>query len=345
LNSDITINNDTSAIFENCPFGILSINNNGNVSFVNPAFCKITGVTHEEVSDITSHELWKKLLEKYSIDGNLKTYIGGVFTLRSKDSIQAIRINCHLQSSGPTKQIFYIQDITAEAEVDRMKTEYLSTASHELRTPLAVILGFTELLKSNEFDRSTTLEIISTVHNQAKSLTQLINELLDLVRIESRKGQDFVMSEVSVADIIFEIKNEWDGIGKAERISINIPDNIPLVFIDREKIKQTVINLLSNAYKFSNTDSVVNVDVVYSKKEAERFLGIQVSDHGIGMTPEQLSQLFKRFWRADSSGNIPGTGLGLSIVKEIIEIHQGHIEVKSEIHKGTTITLWLPMQE
>jgi signal transduction histidine kinase len=153
------------------------------------------------------------------------------------------------------------------------------------------------------------------------------------------------MSEVSVADIIFEIKNEWDGIGKAERISINIPDNIPLVFIDREKIKQTVINLLSNAYKFSNTDSVVNVDVVYSKKEAERFLGIQVSDHGIGMTPEQLSQLFKRFWRADSSGNIPGTGLGLSIVKEIIEIHQGHIEVKSEIHKGTTITLWLPMQE
>jgi signal transduction histidine kinase len=345
LNFDITSNNDTSLIIDSCPFGILSINNEGIVKFVNPAFCKITGVTKEEVSDITGHELWKKLLEKYSIDGNLKTYIAGAFTLSSKESMQAIRINCHLQTDGPTKQIFYIQDITAEAEVDRMKTEYLSTASHELRTPLAVILGFSELLISKEFERNTTLEIVSTIHNQAKSLTQLINELLDLVRIESRKGKDFLMNEVSVADIILEIKNEWNGIGKADRIIINIPDNIPLIFIDREKIKQTVINLLSNAYKFSNPVSEVNVDIVYSTKDAKRFLGIQVSDHGIGMTPDQLSHLFKRFWRADATGNIPGTGLGLSIVKEIIEIHQGHIEVKSEFHKGTTITLWLPIQK
>jgi signal transduction histidine kinase len=346
MTSDITHNNETSLIFENCPFGILSINHDGIVKLVNPAFCKITRVTQKEISDITSQELWKKLLEKYAIDGNLKTYIGGVFTLRSKDSIQAIRINCHLQTSGPIKQIFYIQDITAEAEVDRMKTEYLSTASHELRTPLAIILGFTELLKSKEFDRNTTLDIISTVHNQAKSLTQLINELLDLVRIESRKGKDFVMNEMSIADIIFEIKNEWGGIGKTDRIRINIPDNIPTVLIDREKIKQSIINLLSNAYKFSNPESEVKVDIVNSTKESERFLGIQVSDHGIGMTPEQLNHLFERFWRADdSSGNIPGTGLGLSIVKEIIEIHQGHIEVKSEFHKGTTITLWLPVQQ
>lgn len=342
-----TINSgDAALIIETCPYGILSINNEGDVHFINSAFCKITGIAHEEMINVPSHALWQRLLESYSIDNTLKTYIGGVLTLRAKDSLKVIRLNCHLQNNGPIRQVFYVQDITAESEVDRMKTEFLSAAAHELRTPMAIIFGFTELLIANEFDQKATLDIVRTVHNQAKSLTHIINELLDLVRIESRKGKDFVMTEQSIADVILEVKKEWDGLADTNRIHIiQLPDTTPLLLIDREKIKQALINVLSNACKFSSPDSPVTIDVINNRKGTESFIGIQISDQGLGMTTEQQSHLFERFWRANAADNIPGTGLGLAIVKEIIEIHHGYIDVMSKSKKGTTMTLWLPVPE
>lgn len=334
---------DADLIIETCPYGILAIGENGKVRFANPAFCQISNITYAEIADVPSHELWKKILDHYSIDGDLKTYIGGVLTLRAKNSLKVVRLNCHLRKSGVIRQVFYLQDITAESEVDRMKTEFLSAAAHELRTPLAIIYGFTELLISNDFDKTATLDIVQTVHNQAKSLTNIINELLDLVRIESRKGKDFVMVEQSIADIVIEVKKEWDGMADAARINLKIPVNTPLLYIDKDKIKQSIINLLSNACKFSEPDSPINIEIVSQEKDAEKFIGVQVSDQGLGMTPAQLDRLFERFWRADTSGTIPGSGLGLNIVKEIIEIHHGYIEVTSKIKKGTTFTLWLPV--
>lgn len=335
--------NKATIIAETCPYGILSIGEDDNVDFVNPAFCEISGIVYADIIDTPNHVLWKKLLEIYSIDGNLKTYIDGVLTLRSKDTLKVIRLNTLKPKSATIRQVYYLQDITAESEVDRMKTEFLSAAAHELRAPMSIIYGFTELLIANDFDKDATLDIISTVHNQAKCLTNIINELLDLTRIEFRQGKDFVMKEQSIANVILEIKKEWDGIADANRININIPSNTPLLSIDKEKIKQAVINVLSNACKFSSPDSPVNIEVLNSVKGTEQFIGIQVRDQGLGMTTEQLGHLFERFWRANATSNIVGSGLGLAIVKEIIEIHHGHIEVNSKMNQGTSITLWLPL--
>lgn len=334
---------DAELIIETCPYGILSIGEDGKVNFANAAFCEISGITYAEIADVPSHELWRTILDYYAIDGDLKTYIGGTLTLRAKNSLKVIRLNCHLRKTGAVRQVFYLQDITAESEVDRMKTEFLSAAAHELRTPLAIIYGFTELLISNDFDKTATLDIVQTVHNQAKNLTNIINELLDLVRIESRKGKDFIMVEQSIADIVTEVKKEWDGMADSARISLKIPENIPLLYIDKDKIKQSIINLLSNACKFSGPDSPINIEIVSQEKDEEKFIGVQVSDQGLGMTPAQIDRLFERFWRADTSGTIPGSGLGLNIVKEIIEIHHGSIEVKSKSQKGSTFTLWIPV--
>ncbi len=342
MNTHLENIDDASIIIATCPYGILSINEKGLVSFANIAFCKITGIDYADIIDIPNHALWKLLFENYTIDGDLKTYIGGILTLRAKNSIKAIRLNSHLEKTGNVRQIFYVQDITAESEVDKMKTEFLTAAAHELRTPLAIIFGFTELLISKEFDKIATLDIVRTVHNQAKSLTQIINELLDLVRIESRKGKDFVMIEQPLIDIILETKKEFDGSTDAARISVKAPKNTTLLCIDREKIKQAIINVLSNACKFSNPGSPIQIEIVHHKKDGEKFIGVQVCDQGVGMTPSQQEHLFERFWRANTSSNISGSGLGLAIVKEIIEIHHGYIDVESKSQKGTTITLWLP---
>jgi signal transduction histidine kinase len=342
LSTNLADIDDASIIIATCPYGILTINDEGLVSFANPAFCNIVNINYAEILNIPSHALWKVLLESYTIDGDLKTYIGGILTLRAKNSLKVIRLNSHLHKSGILRQIFYVQDITAESEVDRMKTEFLSAAAHELRTPLAIIFGFTELLISNEFDKSATLDIVRTVHNQAKSLTHIINELLDLVRIESRKGKDFVMVEQPITDIILEVKKEWDGLANAERISIKAPKNTPLLCMDKDKIKQAIINVLSNACKFSSPNSPIKIEIVHLIKDDEKFIGVQISDQGLGMTPAQQDHLFERFWRANTTSNIPGSGLGLAIVKEIIEIHHGYIDVESKSQQGTTITLWLP---
>jgi signal transduction histidine kinase len=113
---------------------------------------------------------------------------------------------------------------------------------------------------------------------------------------------------------------------------------------DRRKLTQAVTNVISNAYKYSPLGGNVAIDLIESADDdnASSQFGIRVSDHGIGMTPEQLARVCERFYRADTSGKIPGTGLGMSIVKEIIELHGGQMDLVSKVDAGTTVTLWLP---
>jgi signal transduction histidine kinase len=110
---------------------------------------------------------------------------------------------------------------------------------------------------------------------------------------------------------------------------------------DRKKLTQAIGNVLSNAYKYSPAGGKIDVELVIPEGNASDLLGLRIRDHGIGMSPEQLARVFERFYRADTSGKIPGTGLGMCIVKEIIELHGGHIELASKVGAGTTVTIWL----
>ena len=112
---------------------------------------------------------------------------------------------------------------------------------------------------------------------------------------------------------------------------------------DRKKLTQAVGNVLSNAYKYSPEGGAVEIDFVLATAE-RALLGIRISDHGIGMTAEQMARVFERFYRADASGRIPGTGLGMSIVKEIVELHNGQVTIDSKFGAGTTVTIWLPCE-
>ena len=113
--------------------------------------------------------------------------------------------------------------------------------------------------------------------------------------------------------------------------------------VDRKKLTQAVSNVLSNAYKYSPEGGTVEVELLEANNnEHIGELGIRIADHGIGMTPDQLARIFERFYRADASGKIPGTGLGMSIVKEIVELHGGHVSLNSKLGAGTEVTLWIP---
>ena len=240
-------------------------------------------------------------------------------------------------------RVWSFRDVTHKTEVARMKTEFLATAAHELRTPMTCIFGYSELLLEQDFDPQERLEMLGIIHNHSKTMISIINELLDLVRIDERRGKDLELSRIEAGALLREaIANFKQPEGRAAAAA-PAPENPRWLRADPHKLTQAVSNLLSNAYKYSPGGGAVQVELVDAQDAAHSgLIGIRVSDHGIGMTPEQLSRVGERFYRADTSGKISGTGLGMSIVKEIVQLLGGSVDLVSEAGVGTTVTLWIP---
>jgi len=164
----------------------------------------------------------------------------------------------------------------------------------------------------------------------------ILNELLDLARIEGRRGQDFVLEDLELAEQVLPVLSDYKPPEGRAAPKVQAADGPMPVRVDRHKLQQAVLNILSNAYKYSPDGGDIEVGFV---REHEQ-VGVVVRDHGIGLSPDQLARMGERFFRADKSGNIPGTGLGVSIVKELMDLMGGRMQVDSELGRGTTVTLW-----
>jgi signal transduction histidine kinase len=244
--------------------------------------------------------------------------------------------------SGRRETILYFRDVTHEDEVDRMKSEFLASAAHELRTPMVSIFGFTELLLRRNFSEERRTDMLQTIHRQSGLLVKMINELLDLARIESRRGLDLHIAEHRLGELVdHSVKGLMRAEGERQVHLADIPD--VLVLIDPEKMQLALSNLLSNAFKYSPHGGEVRLSGRLAGDAGRHYAVLEVQDQGIGMTREQLARAFERFYRADTTGNIPGTGLGLSLVREVAGLHNGRVELDSEFGKGTTARLWIPM--
>lgn len=334
-----------NATFDLSPDGFAVFDANGEMINSNPAFRAMVGDIPAWCS-LQRFDVWfKNLCEDFD---NYRS-ITEAWNDRTTDIIKLARptfkvlereIRRNLGGSGET--ILYFRDVTHQTEVDRMKSEFLATAAHELRTPLASILGFTELLLHRKYTEEKQRDLLQTVHRQGSLLANLIQELLDLSRIEARQGKDFHIAATPVADILSEAIR---GIANADLGRTVHQGDMPnlKVMADAEKIQQALTNLLSNAFKYSPGGAHVSVDVVQENGGDAPLVAIHVRDKGMGMSPEQLARAFERFYRADASGNIPGTGLGLNLVREIAEIHGGSVELNSALGQGTVATLRLRM--
>lgn len=210
---------------------------------------------------------------------------------------------------------------------------------------MASVYGFSELLLKRDFPPEKIREIIDIIHRQSGHLVSLLNELLDLARIESRAGKDFHIEAQDILPIIRNTLAELLVPGDSRQITAELPDQLPLVAVDAEKMQLTLTNVLSNAYKYSLGMGPIELTIRNRAHGGREWLGVLIRDHGIGMSLEQVKHIFERFYRADTSGKVPGTGLGMSLVKEIMDIFGGEVEVISAPGKGTEIILWLPVEE
>ena len=361
---------ELEAIFSISPDGIVTITQQGQIQSANPAFLEMTGFDLELLIGLSEQKLDRYLNEiseltqhrKSKLDPENQTYYLDLLQLRQhplykKNNIRKknkktlpthapklrvlTRTERHLQNYDIAK-VLYFRDISIESEVDQMKSEFLSTAAHELRTPMASVYGFSELLLSRQFDDKTSHEMLNTIHQQSAYLVNMLNQLLDLARIESRIGMDFQFVQQPLWPIVQRAISELLVPGDDRKITVEAQKREILVLVDADKLRQVIINVLSNAYKYSPISSAIELNLIQRKATKQsKEVGISIRDYGLGMTQNQLDHIFERFWRADNTGDIPGTGLGMSLVKEIMDIHQGSIEVKSRLNEGTTVILWL----
>jgi PAS domain S-box-containing protein len=248
-----------------------------------------------------------------------------------------------LNIDGRGESILYFRDVTREMEVDRMKSEFLTTAAHELRTPMVSVFGFTELLLNRPVPETRRRDVLETIHRQASLLISMVNELLDLARIEARQGKDLVRRPVKLGPLLHDAVAGFMPNNDTRRVLFAIQHADTVLLLDAEKAHRALSNVLSNAYKYSPGGGEIELRTLDGEVKGEPAVGIRISDRGIGMSPDQVSRVFERFYRADPSGNIPGTGLGMSLVKEITELQGGRIDLDSAIGVGTQVTLWFPI--
>lgn len=340
-------------IFALSPDGFVGFDASGFVRHVNPAFRAMTHATDEvfegrsesEFSDWLSarcqpRQTFADWAARLPPEGPARDAYRAHILISPGHKVLQVRLAT--RSSALVSQVLYFRDVTHEVEVDQMKSEFLSIAAHELRTPMASIYGFAEVLNTHELSEAERREFMQVIQDQSRNMSHILDELLDLARMEARRGKDFRLASLDlhllVRDIIRAYKPPQDR--QVPRL-MPPPPNL-LVLADAGKLRQAILNVLSNAYKYSPEGGPVLLELVERETAALRQVGLRVTDHGIGMTPEQRQRVCERFFRADKSGRLPGTGLGMSIVKEIIDVHDGEIEIRSTFGQGTQVTLWLP---
>ncbi len=333
-------------IFTLSPDAFVYFDESGQLSYVNPAFETLTGITAGEIARVSPSVFRSRLEEiadpRQTFPSLADSAGQSELLYLSRPEHRVLLVTCRGGSVG-TPAVAYMRDVTRETEVDRMKSEFLTTAAHELRTPMASIMGFSELLMMRHFDEAKMQQMLGTIHRQARRLTDMINELLDLARIEARAGKDFKISANSLQAVMKEAVAALNVDGDRGRMKMIWSLDCDLsVQIDPAKFQQALINVLSNAYKYSPNGGEIDISVKVLEQPTRK-VGIVVRDHGIGMTLEQTKRVFERFFRADPSGNIPGTGLGMSLVREIMQAMSGDVEVSSVFGEGTEVTLWLPL--
>ena len=256
-----------------------------------------------------------------------------------------------------------IYDVTHEREVDRMKTEFISTAAHELRTPLTSIQGFSEILLMREDLKPEEREkFLTYINKQSVGLAAIINDLLDISRIESGRGFSLNKVPCNAGETIQQIIPYFQEHYTDHQFEVALPEKPVKLNVDKEKMGQVLKNLLSNAAKYSPEGGTIcvtakrisdfgfgNSELTDAEKDSairnpQSAIEISVADQGMGMTPEQVDKIFDKFYRADASNSaIEGTGLGMTVVKHIVEAHGGEVWVESELGKGTTVTFTIPV--
>ncbi len=344
--------NRTRAILDSIADGVFTTDLEQRITLVNPAAEQLLGINSPEllnkvyfevlgVSDRQGNPVPPEASPILQAIHNSASTEPRVFRVNNQDDKQmmiALVAAPIVDSGSVTGVVGVFRDVTKEQEVSRLKDEFVSLVSHELRTPMASVLGFSELMLTRTLTQEKSRMYVETIHKEAVRLSGLINDFLDIQRMEAGR-QIYNYSEVDFNLILRTVLNIFSA--ERERIHTFIPTDLPYLRADPDRIVQSLTNLVGNAIKYSPKGGNIEVAAYLN---LEGMVEISVMDYGLGIPKEAMGQLFSKFYRVDNSDRreIGGTGLGLAISREIIEAHGGKIWLESVLGKGSTFYFTLP---
>ena len=331
-------------LIEHVPLGMLSFGALDRLRFVNPALCRLTGLTADELLGADSAQVLALLRQACGDAGASLAWprSGSIaqwqLTTPARRQLEVSTVD--LDGQG-TQHVYFLRDVTAEMEQVQARLQFLASVAHELRAPMASIRGFTELMLMRDYPRAQSVEMLDTVSRQSVRLNSLLTDLTDLSKLEAQGSALLPCVRVDLAKVVNQAVRLVRTPQELRTVRCVWPEGQQDVISNEPKLEQVLVNLLSNALKYSPQGGEVSITAGGRSSERPGWVDVAVNDHGLGISAADQLKLFTRFFRADPNGPISGTGLGLTIVKEIVDRMQGSIEVKGVLGQGSTFTVWL----
>ena len=332
--------NEIEAIFLHINDGILAFDEHGKIVQINPAAKELLNINEKN----TFQEIFNREETKITMEAIM--YLDNWTTSEVRMVVGEKTVNVFL---APYKDendfgigiIAVIQDITEHVKLDNMRKEFVADVSHELKTPITSIIGYADTLQDGDYDKETSSKFLSVISSEGHRMADLVSDLLTLSRYDTnrikKEPTEFDLGELAKK---CEEKLKIEVAKKKQEIECYVTADVPPVFADKNGIERVILNVLSNAIKYTGEGGKIKIYVGFVYNDAY----IKVIDNGIGIPEADLSRIFERFYRVDKarSREMGGTGLGLSIAKEILDQNNGNINIKSEYGKGTEVVIRIP---
>jgi len=333
---------ELAGILANMADGVIMTDAEGNIALANAAAEKIFGFKDAEalnrplIEAVHDHDVDRILKDCLkSRQQQSAQFESGV----ARYFLRAIAIP--LQSQGRISgALVLIQDLTELRNLQTMRREMVGNISHELRTPIAGIKAMAETLQNCAIDdKVAAKDFLARIENEADRLAQMVAELTQLSRIETGRAE-LKMEPINLNSLIDDVLAEMTPLAEKQQVVLgkNLAQNLPVVKADKDRIRQTIINIVYNAIKFNKIGGTVTVATAFNEKSVT----VSIADNGIGISKSDLPHVFERFYKADKARSSGGSGLGLAIAKHTVQAHGGEISAQSEEGKGSTFTFTLP---
>jgi two-component system phosphate regulon sensor histidine kinase PhoR len=336
------------AAFSSALDGVLILNRDGRIETRNQGMGSILGDRYGNIIGKTPLEAFRNLDLQRALDSYGRDHrpVSQEIELGEEEravlDLSITPVKGYADAEEKTMLVFH--DVTHLKKLERMRVDFVANVTHEIKTPLTAILGFVETLQEGAIeDRETAKKFLSTIARHAERLNRLVEDLLTISNAELGE-MHFSFESVALSGIaqsVLQMIQRKAGEKKIEIIS-EIPENLPLIRADRDRLSQILINVLDNAVKFTPEGGSVRISAA---RAGEAEVVMRIADTGIGIPRDEVSRLGERFYRVDKtrSRELGGTGLGLSIVKHLVTAHKGRMEIESQLGRGTIVSLYIPV--
>jgi two-component system phosphate regulon sensor histidine kinase PhoR len=340
----------TQTILRAMQDGLLVVDKSLRVTLVNQAFRKVFGLPEISLGtpllDIVRDATVDRLIAETLRTGKAmqSELILTDSKTNSERDVEVSSVPMSDDADLTTGAVVLFHDITQLKQADRVRRDFVANVSHELRTPLSILSGYIEtLLDSPKTSREELSRILRVMERHSKRLGLLVDDLLSLAQLESR-STTLQLSDVQLPELFESVIRDWEKqlVEKRLKVTVDLSPDARTIRVDETRLHEVLYNLLENAVKYSRENGQIRLQATQRGHE----ITVSVTDNGIGIRKDDLLRIFERFYRADKarSRELGGTGLGLAIVKHIVQLHGGRVEAESELGRGTTIRVVLPVE-